>query len=120
MDFFCICVIGLCFLSLYCYSIRCCCCVSAPFFFSFFSVLYMIRRLGNQHYGLFTALINLTAIASVVLDLGFNVLFVREGARHRNEIQRYLRSVMSLRLFMSVAALLLLAVLVYPLGLGDL
>jgi len=84
------------------------------------AVLYMIRRLGNQHYGLFTALINVTAIASVVLDLGFNVLFVREGARHRSEIQRYLRNVMSLRLLMSVAALLLLAALVYPLGLGDL
>lgn len=84
------------------------------------TVLYMIRRLGNQHYGVFTALINLTAIASVVLDLGFNVLFVREGARQPGEIQRYLRNVMSVRLFMSVVALLLLAALVYPLGLGDL
>ena len=49
-------------------------------------------------------LINLTAIVSVVLDLGFNVLFVREGARHQAEIQRYLRNVMSLRLLMSVVA----------------
>ena len=84
------------------------------------TVLYMIRKLGNQHYGVFTALVNLTAITSVVLDLGFNVLFVREGARHHTEIQRYLRNVMSLRLLMSAAALLLLAALVYPLGLGDL
>jgi len=84
------------------------------------TVLYMIRKLGNQHYGVFVALVNLTAIASVVLDLGFNVLFVREGARHRAEIQRYLRNVMSLRLLMSVVALLLLAALVYPIGLADL
>jgi O-antigen/teichoic acid export membrane protein len=84
------------------------------------TVLYMIRRLGPDHYGSFTVLINLTAIVSVVLDLGFNVLFVREGARHQAEIQRYLRNVMSLRLLMSVAALLLLAALVIPLGLGDL
>lgn len=84
------------------------------------TVLYMIRRLGTDHYGTFTVLINLTAIVSVVLDLGFNVLFVREGARHQAEIQRYLRNVMSVRLLMSVAGFLLLAALVYPIGLSDL
>ncbi|HEY1456544.1 MAG TPA: flippase [Candidatus Dormibacteraeota bacterium] len=84
------------------------------------SVLYMIRWLGKDHYGTFSVLVNLTAIVSVVLDLGFNVLFVREGARHQAEIQRYLRNIMSLRLMMSVFALLVLAALVLPLGLGDL
>jgi len=84
------------------------------------TVLYMIRRLGRHDYGEFSVLINLTAIASVALDLGFNVLFVREGARHQDQIQRYLRNVMSLRLLMSVIALLILATLVFPLGLGEL
>lgn len=84
------------------------------------SVLYMIRWLSPNRYGTFAVLVNLTAIVSVVLDLGFNVLFVREGARHHAEIQRYLRNIMSLRLIMSVLALLVLAALVLPLGLGDL
>ena len=84
------------------------------------TVLYMIRKLGPANYGSFTALVNLSAIASVFLDLGFNVLFVREGARHHDQIQRYLRNVMSLRLFMSVAALVVLAALVVPLGLSKL
>ena len=84
------------------------------------TVLYMIRKLGPSPYGSFTALVNLSAIASVLLDLGFNVLFVREGARHHDQIQRYLRNVMSLRLFMSVAAFVVLAALVVPLGLGYL
>lgn len=84
------------------------------------TVLFMIRKLGPTHYGVFTVLINLSAIVSVVLDLGFNVLFVREGARHHAEIQRYLRNVMSIRLLMSALALALLAALVLPLGLGDL
>ncbi len=81
------------------------------------TVLFIVRRLGQDHYGTFTVLINLTAIVSVVLDLGFNVLFVREGARNHSEIQRYLRNVMSVRVLMSVAALALLAALVVPLGL---
>jgi O-antigen/teichoic acid export membrane protein len=81
------------------------------------TVLYLIRRLTPAPYGSFTTLVNLTAIVSVVLDLGFNVLFVREGARNHGEIQRYLRNVMSLRLLMSVVSFLLLAVLVYLIGL---
>src|SRR5438874_7262019 len=80
----------------------------------------MVRKLGPAHYGSFTVLINLSAIASVLLDLGFNVLFVREGARHHDQIQRYLRNVMSLRLVMSMAALGLLAVLLAPLHLTNL
>lgn len=84
------------------------------------AVVYMIRRLSPAQYGSFTALINLTAIASVFLDLGFNVLFVREGARDRGQIQRYLRNVMSVRALMSVASLVVLALLVIPLGLQNL
>jgi O-antigen/teichoic acid export membrane protein len=84
------------------------------------TVLYMIRWLGKDHYGTFTVLVNLTAIVSVVLDLGFNVLFVREGARHHHEIQRYLQNVTAVRLIMSVAAFAVLAALVIPVGLGYL
>ena len=74
------------------------------------TVLYMIHSLAPAQYGAFTVLVNLTAIVSVVLDLGFNVLFVREGARNHEQIQRYLRNVMSLRLLMSVVSLVLLAI----------
>ena len=84
------------------------------------TVLYMVRWLGPPRYGSFSVLVNLTAIASVMLDLGFNVLFVREGARDHKAIQRYLRNVMSLRLLMSAAAFVILAALVIPIGLGDL
>lgn len=84
------------------------------------TVLYMIRWLGKDHYGTFTVLVNLTAIVSVVLDLGFNVLFVREGARHHHEIQRYLQNIIAVRLIMSVAAFVVLAALVIPVGLGYL
>src|SRR5947208_5487921 len=80
----------------------------------------MVRKPGPAHYGSFTVPIDLSAIASVLLDLGFNVLFVREGARHHDQIQRYLRNVMSLRLIMSIAALGLLAVLLAPLHLTNL
>jgi O-antigen/teichoic acid export membrane protein len=84
------------------------------------TVLAMVRYLMPASYGAFATLVNYTAIVSVVLDLGFNVLFVREGARHPSEIQRYLRNVMSLRLLMSVVSLVLLAVALASNGLGSL
>jgi O-antigen/teichoic acid export membrane protein len=84
------------------------------------TVLAMIRYLTEIPYGAFATLVNYTAIVSVVLDLGFNVLFVREGARHPDEIQRYLRNVMSLRLLMSVVAMGLLALALAVNGLGSL
>jgi O-antigen/teichoic acid export membrane protein len=84
------------------------------------TVLAMIRHLTEVPYGAFATLVNYTAIVSVVLDLGFNVLFVREGARHPGEIQRYLRNVMSLRLLMAVVTLLLFGIVVEVAGLGSL
>lgn len=84
------------------------------------TVLAMIKYLKAAPYGTFATVVNYTAIVSVVLDLGFNVLFVREGARNPNEIQRYLRNVMSVRLLMSIASLALLAVALGLNGLGNL
>jgi O-antigen/teichoic acid export membrane protein len=84
------------------------------------TVLYIIHYLPADRYGSFTTLVNYTAIVSVLLDLGFNTLFVREGARHNFEIQRYLRNVMSLRLLMAVVSFVLLAVLLALNHLGDL
>src|SRR5712692_4444725 len=84
------------------------------------TVLRMLHFMGAGPYGTFATLVNYLAIVSVALDLGFNVLFVREGARHPSEIQRYLRNVMSFRLLMSVVALGLLAAALGLAGLGGL
>jgi len=73
------------------------------------TVIATLNHLGAARYGAFITTFNYTAIVSVALDLGFNVLFVREGARHRAQVQRYLRNVMSARLFGAVASLAILA-----------
>src|ERR1700693_2623401 len=87
---------------------------------SLVTVLATLQYLAPPGYADFATLVNYTAIVSVVLDLGFNVLFVREGARQPNEIQRYLRNVMSFRLLMSVVSLGLLALALALNGLGSL
>jgi len=84
------------------------------------TVIATLKWLMPAPYGTFTTLINYTAIVSVVLDLGFNVLYVREGARHPADIQRYLRSVMSLRLVMAVGGFVVLAIALAIAGLSSL
>jgi len=84
------------------------------------TVIATLKQLTPAPYGTFITLINYTAIVSVVLDLGFNVLYVREGARHPADIQRYLRNVMSLRLVMAVGSLLILAIALAIAGLSSL
>jgi len=84
------------------------------------TVIATLNHLGPSRYGAFATLVNYTAIVSVVLDLGFNVLFVREGARHPSEIERYLRNVMSVRLLLGVLTFAILAVALGLAGLGDL
>ena len=84
------------------------------------TVIATLKWLMPAPYGTFTTLINYTAIVSVVLDLGFNVLYVREGARHLAEIQRYLRNVMSLRLVMAVGGFVVLAIALALAGLSSL
>jgi O-antigen/teichoic acid export membrane protein len=73
------------------------------------AVIATLRHLGDANYGTFTTLINYTAIVSVALDLGFNVLFVREGARNRSDVERYLRNVMSIRVILGVVTFVVLA-----------
>jgi len=84
------------------------------------TVIATLKWLMPAPYGTFTTLINYTAIVSVVLDLGFNVLYVREGARHPADIQRYLRNVMSLRLLMAVGGFVVLAIALAIAGLSSL
>jgi O-antigen/teichoic acid export membrane protein len=84
------------------------------------TVIATLNRLGDAGYGTFATLVNYTAIVSVLLDLGFNVLFVREGARHPAEIQRYLRNVLSLRVLMAALSVVVLAAALTLAGLGSL
>jgi O-antigen/teichoic acid export membrane protein len=73
------------------------------------TVLAVLNYLQALRYGTFTTLVSYTGIISVLLDLGFNVLFLREGARHPEEVKRYLRNLVSLRALMSVGAFAVLA-----------
>ncbi len=85
------------------------------------TVFATASALHDAGFGVFNAVVTVTAlVAPVFLDLGFNILYQREGARRPSEIERYLQNLMSARLILAVIALPVLAVSLYFLKLTDL
>jgi len=74
------------------------------------TVLATAESLRDARFGVFNTVVTVTALVSpVFLDLGFNILYQREGARRPSEIERYLQNLMSARLILAVVALPVLA-----------
>jgi O-antigen/teichoic acid export membrane protein len=85
------------------------------------TVFATASSLRDARFGVFNTVVTVTAlVAPVFLDLGFNILYQREGARRPSEIERYLQNLMSARLLLAVIALPVLAGALYVLRLTDL
>jgi O-antigen/teichoic acid export membrane protein len=72
-------------------------------------VVVLANALGADGYGRYTTLIALSALISVLADLGFNPLYTREGARNPREIGRYLGTLLLFKLVLAAAASAVLA-----------
>ena len=85
------------------------------------TVFATAASLQASRFGVFNTVVTVTAlVAPVFLDLGFNVLYQREGARHPSDIERYLQNLMSARLLLAIVSLPVLAIALYFLGLSSL
>ena len=85
------------------------------------TVFATASSLLDSRFGVFNTVVTVTALISpVFLDLGFNILYQREGARQPSEIERYLQNLLSARLILALISLPVLAVALYFLGLTDL
>jgi O-antigen/teichoic acid export membrane protein len=85
------------------------------------TVFATAASLRDARFGVFNTVVTVTALVSpVFLDLGFNILYQREGARQPSEIERFLQNLLSARLILALISLPVLAVTLYFLGLIDL
>ena len=72
-------------------------------------VIKTANYLQPHLFGQYQTLVNYTALVAILVDLGFNTLYVREGAREPAELERYLGNVMSSKAILAVIGLGLLA-----------
>ena len=70
--------------------------------------------------GEFQTTVTYTALISILIDLGFNTLYTREGARQPELIPHYLRSVLSTRAVFAVPAAVALALAMWLSGFQSL
>ena len=73
------------------------------------TVFAAANSLGPGGNGEFQTTVLYTSLVSILIDLGFNTLYTREGARDHSQIPRYLRNVLSTRAVFALPALLVLA-----------
>ncbi|HUY61199.1 MAG TPA: flippase [Candidatus Dormibacteraeota bacterium] len=82
------------------------------------TVIVVSAHLGPTRFGQFQTLITYSALVAILLDLGFNTLYVREGARHPSAISRYLDAILSAKLLAGLITLVALALVLRIPGLG--
>jgi len=84
------------------------------------AVIVVSSHLGDRGFGRFQTLVTYTALVATVVDLGFNTLYVREGARRPELIERFLSNVLSVKALLSGLGLLVLFGALRIPGLSDL
>ncbi len=72
---------------------------------SFFYFVLIARYLGMDLLGQFYTAIAFTSILSLIMDLGLNNVLIREVAKRRELANTWLRSVLALKLLLSVVSL---------------
>ncbi len=100
---------------------------------SFVYFSYIARQIGEESLGKYTFALSFTVLFSILIDIGLTPVLIREVARRREDAQRYLGAIMSLKLVLAAVsyALVLVAInllhrdaltteLVYLAGLGML
>jgi O-antigen/teichoic acid export membrane protein len=83
---------------------------------SFIYTMYVARYLGAANYGIISFALAFTGIFGIFTDLGLSQLAVRDIARDKGDVNKYLVNIAAIKLILVVATLLLIAVTVNLMG----
>ncbi len=73
-------------------------------------VIVLANALGDTGYGQYTTLVAYLALVSVIADFGFNPLYTREAARHRQDLGDYLGTLIIFKVVLAAASVVILAI----------
>jgi len=82
----------------------------------FFYVMYIARYLGAEGFGILSFALAFTGIFSVFSDLGFGPLTVREVARDKSLVRKYLGNITVIKIFLVIITFALIAITINLLG----
>lgn len=84
--------------------------------FAFIFSVYVVRRLGDVHFGRYSAALAYVALCSMFTDLGTSALSVREMARRQENIAWMVPDIVALRAVLSLVAIVGLTLSAWLLG----
>lgn len=68
----------------------------------FFTVMYTAQYLGAEGFGILSLGLSITTIFGIVVDMGLNTLTVREIARNKSLINKYIYNITLIKLILSI------------------
>jgi O-antigen/teichoic acid export membrane protein len=83
---------------------------------SFFYTIYLARYLGPTNFGVLTFAIAVTAIFSIVTDFGLSSLMVREIARNKSILRKYVKNIVLIKIIVVLISYGLMALIVNIIG----
>jgi len=78
----------------------------------FFLLIYIARFLGEEEFGKYSFALSFTALFLIFIDLGISQLTVREIARRKYNLNKYLANVLIIRIISSLSILTIIAIIV--------
>ncbi|MGZ7118670.1 MAG: flippase [Methanobacterium sp.] len=88
------------------------------FALAFFYTMYSARYLGAEGFGLISFALAFAGIIQIVTDMGLNTLLVREVARDKSVINKYLRNIATIKILLGIITILSCIMIIYIMGYG--
>ena len=64
--------------------------------------IYLAKYLGVSDFGKYSFALSFTALLSMIVDVGFNQLTVREISRDKTKLGKFVGNILPLKIFLSV------------------
>ena len=80
---------------------------------AFFYTIFLARVLGVSNFGLYVYVLSTFTLVSSVADIGFNRFLIRDLAKDKNLIPKYLSNVLPLRIILNISVVLIVSVVLF-------
>jgi len=78
----------------------------------FFYIVYIVRYLGAEKFGMLSFALALSAIVKICIDFGLDSLAVREISRNRSLGRKYLGNIFAVKLILSIICILFILLMI--------
>ncbi len=87
---------------------------------AFIWTIIIARYLGVANYGIVSFAISFTGLLGIIMDLGMSTYVVREIAKHKDQLDKYMNNIFLFKFILAIALFFISGILLYLLGYSSL